>query len=130
MVPGRDGREVAKKHKDFRLIAAANTWGTGPSALYVGRNQLDAAFLDRFAQIEVDYDRKLELSICSDNKSLAIRWHEIRDKVASAQLRRVVSMRGLIRAQRMTMAHGWTIPQCVTQLTASWTDDERKTVGV
>ena len=129
-VPGRDGAPFARKHKDFRLIAAANTWGTGASAMYVGRNQLDAAFLDRFAQVSVDYDRKLEMAMCKDHPSLSARWHEIRDAVAKAQLRRVVSMRGLIRSLRMMDAHDWTVKQCVEQLVVSWTADERKTVGV
>ena len=98
--------------------------------MYVGRNQLDASFLDRFAQVSVDYDRKLEMAMCKDHPSLSARWHEIRDAVAKAQLRRVVSMRGLIRSLRMMDAHDWTVKQCVEQLVVSWTADERKTVGV
>lgn len=47
-------------HEDFRIIACANTFGTGASAMYVGRNQLDGATLNRFAIIEVDYDSKIE----------------------------------------------------------------------
>ena len=38
-------------HPNFRVIAAGNTTGNGADFEYVGRNQLDAASLDRFAVI-------------------------------------------------------------------------------
>lgn len=47
-------------HKDFRVIACANTYGTGASTEYVGRNQLDGASLNRFAMVEVGYDPRIE----------------------------------------------------------------------
>lgn len=39
---------MVKRHRDFHCIAAANTYGLGADRQYVGRNQLDAASLDRF----------------------------------------------------------------------------------
>ena len=45
-----------KRHPDFVCIAAANTYGSGADRQYVGRNQLDAASLDRFAVVDMDYD--------------------------------------------------------------------------
>lgn len=54
-----DGSDVAR-HADFILIAGANTFGDGASDEYVGREQLDAATLDRFATIEWGYDEALE----------------------------------------------------------------------
>ena len=51
---------MEKKHKDFVFVGAANTFGTGANRQYVGRNQLDAATLDRFAIIEWPYDEGLE----------------------------------------------------------------------
>jgi ATP-dependent Lon protease len=44
-----------KKHKDFYCIAAANTIGQGADRQYVGRNQLDAASLDRFVFLDWPY---------------------------------------------------------------------------
>ena len=44
------------RHKDFYCIAAANTFGSGADRQYVGRNQLDAASLDRFIDV---YKRQL-----------------------------------------------------------------------
>jgi cobaltochelatase CobS len=51
---------VFKRHPDFKIIAAANTFGRGADRQYVGRAQLDAATLNRFAIIEWDYDRTFE----------------------------------------------------------------------
>ena len=47
-------------HDDFYVVAGANTYGTGATAEYVGSTQLDAATLNRFARIPVDYDREYE----------------------------------------------------------------------
>lgn len=53
-------------HEDFRVIAAGNTYGLGASYQYVGRNQLDAASLDRFAQVEIGYSPRIEESLTND----------------------------------------------------------------
>ncbi|MGW0835854.1 AAA family ATPase [Streptomyces prunicolor] len=53
-----DGMVAA--HPEFRLIATANTYGTGGDRQYVGRQALDAATLDRFVVIDVPVDEDLE----------------------------------------------------------------------
>lgn len=50
-------------HPDFIAIAAANTYGNGASRQYVGRNQLDAATLDRYVMMDWNYDEALENAI-------------------------------------------------------------------
>jgi MoxR-like ATPase len=129
-VPGRDAKPYATKHKDFRLIAAANTWGSGPNAMYAGRNQLDAATLDRFMLTEVDYDRGLERSLVPDFPLLVSAWHTLRDQATQAQLRRVVSMRGLIRYAKMMRTHNWDVEKCLKHATQSWSSDERNACKV
>lgn len=57
---------LVRKHEDFVAIAAGNTFGSGADRQYVGRNQLDAATLDRFTVFEVDYDEMLELEISGE----------------------------------------------------------------
>jgi cobaltochelatase CobS len=52
-----------RKHPQFTFVAAGNTYGKGGDRQYVGRNQLDAATLDRFAFIEVGYDEALETAL-------------------------------------------------------------------
>lgn len=53
-----------KKHKDFVLVAGANTIGQGADRQYVGRQQIDAATLDRFVFLTWDYDPTLIASVC------------------------------------------------------------------
>jgi cobaltochelatase CobS len=51
-------------HPDFVLIGSANTYGRGPDRKYNGRQQLDAATLDRFSVETIEYDAALERSVC------------------------------------------------------------------
>lgn len=55
--------KVVQKHKDFVLIAGANTVGTGKDQQYVGRQQIDAASLDRFVMVPWDYDPAIEAAV-------------------------------------------------------------------
>lgn len=56
------------RHPDCIIVAAANTWGIGATSQYVGRNRLDAAFLDRFVQIAWSIDEQLETETCGDKE--------------------------------------------------------------
>jgi hypothetical protein len=51
---------VVEKHADFVLLAGANTIGQGADRQYVGRQQIDAATLDRFVYVQWDYDPAIE----------------------------------------------------------------------
>jgi cobaltochelatase CobS len=57
--------KVHVRHDKCFILAAANTWGRGGDHQYVGRNQLDAATLDRFvlSTIGVEYDLELEVTL-------------------------------------------------------------------
>lgn len=54
---------MTPRHKNWVAIIAMNTYGTGASRQYVGRNQMDAATLNRLAFITWDYDEALEADI-------------------------------------------------------------------
>lgn len=64
---------MVKRHADFRVIAAANTYGAGRDRQYVGRNQLDAASRDRFVTLPMDYDARLERLLAGPDQ-LAGAW--------------------------------------------------------
>lgn len=55
---------MTPRHDDFRFVASANTFGRGPDRVYVGRQQLDAATLDRFVVEEIEVDEALEHAAC------------------------------------------------------------------
>lgn len=54
---------TVKVHANLRIMATANTWGTGATSEYVGRNKLDEATLSRYVKLMVDYDESLERSL-------------------------------------------------------------------
>lgn len=85
--------EIIQRHKDFRCVGAANTFGHGATAEYVGRARIDAAFLDRFGvRLSWGYDERLEQDICGD-----IKWaryvQEARKKAASKGLKVLITPR-------------------------------------
>lgn len=94
---------MIRRHPDFVAIAAANTYGRGADRQYVGREQLDAATLDRFAVIEVDYDEDLERAISSD-KNWTLYVQKVRAAVAKEKVRHIVSPRASIEGGIMLAA--------------------------
>ena len=98
-----DQAEPVKRHADFRLIAAANTFGTGADRQYVGRSQLDAATLDRFAFLEWCYDETLERQLASNDEWLAF-VQQVRAASAKLSLRHIVSPRATIMGGTMLAA--------------------------
>jgi MoxR-like ATPase len=128
-LPVRASNQYAKRHEDFILIAAANTFGMGANRQYVGRNQLDASTLSRFAcaVIEVEYDEKLEAALVADRKVLDRVW-DIRKKVTKLGLRRVVGTRELLAVARLVHS-GETLSMAIAALMTGWTDDEVSKTG-
>ena len=89
--------ETVKRHPNFRMIAAANTWGRGSDLQYVGRSALDAATLDRFDTIFFDYDRKMEKMLYPNEQLLEYMW-AFRDSVQKSRILHIVSTRGIAKA--------------------------------
>jgi cobaltochelatase CobS len=94
---------MVKRHKDFRCVAAANTFGTGADRQYVGRNQLDAASIDRFAFLEWPYDESLERHL-TGNDAWVTRVQAVRKAVARLKIRHVVSPRASFSGAKMLAA--------------------------
>lgn len=86
---------VQKKHPDFRFIGTANTFGRGGDHQFVGRNQLDAATLDRFVTVNVPIDEGLE-------RELALR-HATPESERTIQswVTRVLSARSLAQEMKL-----------------------------
>lgn len=101
-----DKPEPIKRHKDFRIVIAANTYGNGADRIYVGANQLDASTLDRFVFFDFGYDEKLEL-ILSGNADWAKRVQDLRKAAMLEKARMVISPRASINGAKLLKA-GWT----------------------
>lgn len=93
-------------HPDFRVIAAGNTFGLGADMEYVGRNQLDMASLDRFALVEIDYDRNIEMNVARNDVALVDFAEAFRAACLKAGVRLVVSYRAIGRMAKMKDAIG------------------------
>lgn len=87
-------------HPDFRVIAAGNTTGHGADYEYVGRNQLDAASLDRFAVIQIGYSATIENSVAGDIE-IAQFCREFRKSAEHAGVKVIVSYRAIGRLAKM-----------------------------
>lgn len=82
-----------KAHKNFRVVAAGNTVGSGADEMYAGRFVLDQATLDRFAIIDFDYDRNIEMHIAKGNKELVDFVEELRKQANTNGIRATFSYR-------------------------------------
>ena len=128
---------IVRRHKDTVIVCTANTYGTGPDAMYVGRSRLDAATLDRFtlSTIEVDYDVKLERKIASAIKNEANRaWlldfvRRVRKAIKDKHFRRLCSTRFVINAVKW-MCAGKSNAFVEDRFLLGWTDNERQAVRV
>ena len=96
------GRVTA--HDDFRIVAAGNTYGTGADIEYTGRYQLDAASLDRFAIVEIDYSAAIEEAVSDGNRELVEFIRSFRKAVEAAKIKFVVSYRSIERLAKLSAA--------------------------
>lgn len=89
-------------HKDFHCIAAGNTFGTGADAQYTGRYNLDAASMDRFALIMVDYDKNIENAMANGDETLVKFAHDFRKTVENAGIHCLFTYRGIKRLAKFS----------------------------
>lgn len=78
---------------NVHFVAAGNTVGSGADEMYTGRMVLDQATLDRFAIIEFDYSRKVEMSITKNNVQLVDFIHALREDAELKGIRATFSYR-------------------------------------
>lgn len=151
VLPNRPDKPHVERHKDFVFVGCANTYGRGNDRLYVGRNQLDEATLDRFriGTVPMDYDSGeykespdyisptipfdfqnkakswggIEKNLCPDD-DLRVRLLWYRKKVIEAKLERIISTRFMIDAYDMKSKAKWSDQRIDEALFSGWTEDE------
>lgn len=115
-----------KAHENFIVIAAGNTAGRGASDAYNGRFQLDASTLDRFAFIELDYNRDIELANANQDAELVDFAHALRAEINNQGLTYTFSTRAIKRIAIATAA-GMDIQKTLKQaLCGSWAVEDIK----
>lgn len=102
-------------HKNFRLIAAGNTLGTGSDNVYSGRYCLDGASMDRFSIIYVPYSPRIEEFLTNKDKELIEFCHAYRRAVAEIGINSMFSYRGLTAITKLkdTMPLSQILKICV-----------------
>ena len=121
--------EIIARHPDFVCVGAANTWGHGATHEYVGRNRLDAAFLDRFSyKLSVDYDAGMEKALAGGNVELVETIEQARAYVAKQGLKIAITPRATAAMAR-AMESGIAIPDAFDLVIgAMLTDQQRKDI--
>ena len=125
MVPQRFKNPIVRKHKDFRCIAAANTYGHGESVEYAARQQLDAATLDRFGTgiVPMDYSKKVEEMLVAP---IVLAWgRRVRAAIKAHRLERFLSTRRLLHYTKQAQVLGWGREHWEFSYFADWTSDEK-----
>lgn len=113
------------RHKDFCLVATANTLGNGANRQYVGRSPQDKALLNRFVYLHWPWDTKLEKRLATEeyqrysgknlevlNKTLRSFW-KLRQATEELQIDHILSMRNLLQYVRL-LATGTSINDATT----------------
>ncbi len=121
--------ERVNRHPDTVVIGSMNTLGTGADKVYVGRNALDGATIDRFVIETMDYDADLEKTLCPEDE-IRNAVLELRKKVADHKLRRIVGTRTLRMVRTLVLAVGDSLPKALKVATANWNDADRKLCGI
>lgn len=119
--------KMVKKHDDFVFLASANTYGTGMNRQYVGRNQLDAATLDRFTIIDWDIDANLEEALAIGNQGKA--WYEVvkavRYFVSKHNIRALITPRATQKGS-ILLQNGFKIEEVIPAVMLGSVPDDKK----
>jgi SpoVK/Ycf46/Vps4 family AAA+-type ATPase len=98
---------MVRRHDDFVFIGSANTFGQGANRQYVGRNQLDAATLDRFVVLPWLVDAELE-QLFAGTSAAGKKWYQsvvkVRSEVEKEGLRVLVTPRATMRGAALIEA--------------------------
>jgi MoxR-like ATPase len=121
---------LARSH-DCVVVGAANTYGTGATAEFVGRNRLDSAFLSRFpVKLQWDADPALEVAISGD-AAFARRVQAARERARAVGLKHLIDLRQM-QAGAALIAAGFTSDEAadLTYLAGLSADQRRMIEGV
>ena len=126
---------MVSRHKNFVLVATANTFGNGATAEYVGRNALDKAFLDRFVSLNIDYDADIEQAMLDSVKGLdgniGTHWLQVvrkaRANVSNYGLKVVVSPRATLAGAKLLCDKDiWTMAEVMESTILAGVKDDQK----
>jgi hypothetical protein len=104
-------------NENCRFICAGNTYGTGADAEYTGRYQLDAATLDRFAVVDIDYSKDIFNAVTNGNKDLIAFIYDLRKACKAVGVNMILSYRCVQNVTAMESV-GLDTASCIKQCIA------------
>lgn len=104
-------------NENCRFICAGNTYGTGADAEYTGRYQLDAATLDRFAVVDIDYSKDIFNAVTNGNKDLIAFIYDLRKACKAVGVNMILSYRCAQNVTAMELV-GLDTASCIKQCIA------------
>lgn len=132
VIPTPNG--MVTQNSNTYIVGTANTYGTGGDSMYVGRSRLDAATLDRWklATVMVDYDKKLEDSMCDgldekQKRELLTMRTIIRNSIEYNKWKQICSTRFVSDGVKMLTA-GYSSMQVLNTFLLSWSEQNAKSV--
>lgn len=118
--------KMRKRHPDCVFVAAMNTFGRGADMLFVGRAQLDAATLNRWAYLTWDTDWDLTRRIVKNDEWVKY-IKSLYDSAARQKVRVTIGMRTALMGQKLLKAG---IPRDEVEQVMIWApikpDDKQK----
>mgnify|MGYP003133269155 CR=1 FL=1 len=129
--PNDKENPFARKHDDFHVAVASNTWGDGNDFNFAGRGQLDLATLDRLQAVKVyvDYDKNIERALAGNYTNMADCLWSLRDRCDKNHVRRTISTRLFLDGQKWMLA-GKNNSKLLDIITTGWTKEELDKVNI
>jgi len=129
--PNDKENPFARKHDDFHVAVASNTWGDGNDFNFAGRGQLDLATLDRLQAVKVyvDYDKNIERALAGNYTNMADCLWSLREKCDKNHVRRTISTRLFLDGQKWMLA-GKNNSKLLDIITTGWTKEELDKVNI
>jgi DNA polymerase III delta prime subunit len=117
-----------KRHKDFVMVAGANTVGKGGDSVYTARNRLDGSTLDRFEAMQCDYIEEVERKVCP-NEALYSKLVSARETLKRLNSDEIISTRRLKNAY-LKLSAGTPALDIFKGLTLGWPQELIKQTGL
>ena len=129
--PNDKENPFARKHDDFHVAVASNTWGDGNDFNFAGRGQLDLATLDRLQAVKVyvDYDKNIERALAGNYTNMADCLWSLRERCDKNHVRRTISTRLFLDGQKWMLA-GKNNSKLLDIITTGWTKEELDKVNI
>jgi hypothetical protein len=104
---------MVTRHKDFRVIACQNTFGTGASKTYASAKAQDGSTLTRFTRLEWNIDAHLERAICGHNDVTRAVQMVRKNAKDNGYDQILITPRQCMDANQMVDALGWDLKKAI-----------------